>query len=292
MEVSLNCVFLGKPLSDSFIVDLNKINTINGYTIIWNKKKKALSSIEDSDLMILWKVDIALRDKLKDFNEEQIGNEGVKLVPIESDVDAAIMVNIFQVLNTLMGPYLLFGIRKRKHKLKDFNEEQIGNEGVKLVPIESDVDAAIMVNIFQAARSLIVFSLMPHAASEKIASLLTSQEQSIITLVKGAKSVHVFQKGEAIPTGCALSTVNDEINVLLMVKGFIDIDAEVSKFEKKLDKTIQSLTSLQKNISIPGYENKVPEDVREANDIKLKNYQAEIDALTHSIQNFLKLKDS
>ncbi|GES82590.1 valyl-tRNA synthetase [Rhizophagus clarus] len=287
MEVSLNCVFLGKPLSDSFIVDLNKINTINGYTIIWNKKKKALSSIEDSDLMILWKVDIALRDKLKDFNEEQIGNEGVKLVPIESDVDAAIMVNIFQVLNTLMGPYLLFGIRKRKHKLKDFNEEQIGNEGVKLVPIESDVDAAIMVNIFQSNASLFI-----QAASEKIASLLTSQEQSIITLVKGAKSVHVFQKGEAIPTGCALSTVNDEINVLLMVKGFIDIDAEVSKFEKKLDKTIQSLTSLQKNISIPGYENKVPEDVREANDIKLKNYQAEIDALTHSIQNFLKLKDS
>ncbi|GBC09260.1 hypothetical protein RclHR1_08720003 [Rhizophagus clarus] len=240
MEVSLNCVFLGKPLSDSFIVDLNKINTINGYTIIWNKKKKALSSIEDSDLMILWKVDIALRDKLKDFNEEQIGNEGVKLVPIESDVDAAIMVNIFQI----------------PHR------------------IQSNA------------------SLFIQAASEKIASLLTSQEQSIITLVKGAKSVHVFQKGEAIPTGCALSTVNDEINVLLMVKGFIDIDAEVSKFEKKLDKTIQSLTSLQKNISIPGYENKVPEDVREANDIKLKNYQAEIDALTHSIQNFLKLKDS
>jgi valyl-tRNA synthetase len=56
------------------------------------------------------------------------------------------------------------------------------------------------------------------AASEKIANLLTSQEQSIITLVKSAKSVHVFQKGETIPAGCTLSTVNDEINVLLMVK--------------------------------------------------------------------------
>ena len=56
------------------------------------------------------------------------------------------------------------------------------------------------------------------AASETTARLLTSQEQSIITLVKSAKSIRVFQKGETIPAGCALSTVNDEVNVLLMVK--------------------------------------------------------------------------
>jgi len=55
-------------------------------------------------------------------------------------------------------------------------------------------------------------------ASETTASLLTLQEQSIITLVKGAKSVHVFQKGETIQAGCALIKVNDDINVLLMVK--------------------------------------------------------------------------
>ncbi|CAB4495485.1 hypothetical protein RhiirA5_347413 [Rhizophagus irregularis] len=164
--------------------------------------------------------------------------------------------------------------------------------------LQSEEQFELVLTVIRAARSLTAeyniqsnASLFVQTASEKTANLLTSHEQSIITLVKSAKSVHVFQKGETIPAGCALSTVNDEINVLLMVKGFIDIDAEVTKFQNKLEKTTQSLSSLQKKTSIPDYENKVPEDVREANETKLKNYQAEIDALNHSIQNFLKLKD-
>ncbi|CAG8445066.1 15734_t:CDS:10 [Rhizophagus irregularis] len=166
--------------------------------------------------------------------------------------------------------------------------------------LQSEEQFELVLTVIRAARSLTAeyniqsnasCKLFVQTASEKTANLLTSHEQSIITLVKSAKSVHVFQKGETIPAGCALSTVNDEINVLLMVKGFIDIDAEVTKFQNKLEKTTQSLSSLQKKTSIPDYENKVPEDVREANETKLKNYQAEIDALNHSIQNFLKLKD-
>ncbi|GBC04016.1 hypothetical protein RclHR1_05470007 [Rhizophagus clarus] len=92
MKVSLNCAFLIKYLFDSFIIVLNEINTIcyskinyslkigNIKSIIWNKKKKVLPFIKDSDLMNLWKVDIALNNEY--FNEEQIKSKGVMLVPI------------------------------------------------------------------------------------------------------------------------------------------------------------------------------------------------------------------
>ncbi|CAG8570466.1 274_t:CDS:10 [Funneliformis mosseae] len=156
----------------------------------------------------------------------------------------------------------------------------------------------LVFSVIKAARSITAeyniqsnASLFIQTVSETTASFLKSQEQSITTLVKSAKSVHVFQKGETIPSGCALSTVNDDVNVLLMVKGFVDIDAEVLKFQNKLDKTNQLLTSLQKRTSTLDYENKVPANVKEADEIRLKAYQAEIDALSLSIQNFLKLED-
>ncbi|GES91209.1 crinkler (CRN) family protein, putative [Rhizophagus clarus] len=92
MKASLNCVFLGKTFSDSFTVNVNETNTIGDSnidydslkigdikSIIWNRKK---AFIEDSDLMNLWKVDIALSDELEYFNEENIENKVEKLVPI------------------------------------------------------------------------------------------------------------------------------------------------------------------------------------------------------------------
>ncbi|CAG8788523.1 17097_t:CDS:2, partial [Racocetra fulgida] len=133
----------------------------------------------------------------------------------------------------------------------------------------------LVFSVVKAARSLIVeynirsnASLFIQVASDSLATLFTAQEQSIVTLVKGAKSVHVVQHDESIPAGCALSTVTDEINLLLLVKGFVDIDAEVAKFQSKLDKTTQALALLQKKIQIPDYESKVPRDVRDANEAK------------------------
>ncbi|GBB88417.1 hypothetical protein RclHR1_00150013 [Rhizophagus clarus] len=158
MEAHLNCVFLGKPLSDSFIVDLNKINTIDGSninyddlkighikTIIWNKKKKTLSSIEGFDLMILWKVDIALRDKLKDFNEQQIGNKGVELVFID------LISEYFPNKNTINKSLIIIqpsiDIEKRGHQSAIFrkyiNYLQILSKLLSIVKVERCVTISI-----------------------------------------------------------------------------------------------------------------------------------------------------
>ena len=53
------------------------------------------------------------------------------------------------------------------------------------------------------------------------------------------------------------------------VQGIIDIDSKISKFENKLEKTKESFAALQKKTRMPDYENRVPADIREANNSKV-----------------------
>ncbi|CAB4396031.1 unnamed protein product [Rhizophagus irregularis] len=98
--VSINCLCLGKTsFDDTFVVNIANDSDICGSLIninnlrisdlkflIWNKKKATLG-INDSDIMDLWKVNIACNDenKLKHVTtEDDIKKElgGKKLVPI------------------------------------------------------------------------------------------------------------------------------------------------------------------------------------------------------------------
>ncbi|EXX60614.1 uncharacterized protein OCT59_024055 [Rhizophagus irregularis] len=100
MMVSINCLCLGKTsFDDTFVVNIANDSDICGSLIninnlrisdlkflIWNKKKATLG-INDSDIMDLWKVNIAYNDenKLKHVTtEDDIKKElgGKKLVPI------------------------------------------------------------------------------------------------------------------------------------------------------------------------------------------------------------------
>lgn len=56
----------------------------------------------------------------------------------------------------------------------------------------------------------------------------------------------------------------------LGTQGFVDIDAEVTKFQKKLANTNKALEALEKKSSIPDYKNKVPVEIREANETKVR----------------------
>ncbi|RUS33808.1 hypothetical protein BC938DRAFT_483795 [Jimgerdemannia flammicorona] len=161
---------------------------------------------------------------------------------------------------------------------------------------EKDFDQVFA--IVKAARSLIAeYNIQSNAkiyiksSGARLHAIFRSQEPSIVTLIKECSEATSLEPSHDVPHGCALSTISEDINVLLLVKGMVDLDAEVSKFQKKLGNVTKAQETLQKKISITDYEIKVPADVREANETKLKSYQAEIDALTLSIQNFLKLKD-
>ncbi|RUS17877.1 tRNA synthetases class I-domain-containing protein [Endogone sp. FLAS-F59071] len=207
----------------------------------------------------------------------------------------------------LLHPFMPFVTEELYQRLARRQGDSIPTISLAKYPVEepsySDLEAErdfdLVFSVVKAARSLIVeYNIQSNAKNTKLYDVFHSQEQSIVTLIKECNEATAVAPSGEVPPGCALTTISEDINVLLLVKGFVDIDAEVTKFQKKLDNTNKALEILQKKKSIPDYKNKVPVEIREANETKArvdgcaKSYQAEIEALALSIQNFLKLKDS
>jgi valyl-tRNA synthetase len=100
---------------------------------------------------------------------------------------------------------------------------------------------------------------------------LLRKEVEMVKTLTFAKNTEftVLKKGEPVPPGCALSTLSDEGNIYLLVRGMVDIDAEVGKLESKKSKAKSNLDSLMKKMQIPDYDTKIPADVRGANQNKV-----------------------
>lgn len=60
--------------------------------------------------------------------------------------------------------------------------------------------------------------------------------------------------------------------------GILDIDKEIARLEKELVRLDPLLKEYRRKISVPGYESKVPENVRIVNAEKLAAYEAEYEA--------------
>lgn len=117
-----------------------------------------------------------------------------------------------------------------------------------------------------------------------------SQKDSIVSLIKAIDEVDVVHTASEIPEGCVLKAVNTDVNVHLLVKGHIDIDAEITKIQKKLDKAIKSKAGLEKTINSKDYESKANAEAQAANKSKLENTFAEIEGIEATIENLKRLK--
>lgn len=155
----------------------------------------------------------------------------------------------------------------------------------------------LILNITKEARSLLaeynilkngkVYVESSHAESFETAN---SQKDSIVSLIKAIDSVEVVSDASKIPEGCVLKAVNPEVNVHLLVKGHVDIDAEISKVQKKLDKSIKNKQNIEKIINSKDYDIKANAQAKEANKVKYDNAVAEIEGLEATIENLKRLK--
>lgn len=117
-----------------------------------------------------------------------------------------------------------------------------------------------------------------------------SQKDSIVALIKAIDAIKVVRKATEIPEGCVLKAVNPDVNVHVLVKGHVDIDAEISKVEKKLERAIKTKNGIESTISSKDYETKANDQAKEANKIRLENAIAEIEGLEATIENLKRLK--
>ncbi|KZV99018.1 hypothetical protein EXIGLDRAFT_763016 [Exidia glandulosa HHB12029] len=119
---------------------------------------------------------------------------------------------------------------------------------------------------------------------------LTQQSATIVSLTKGCKSAKVLADVTAVPAGCASVVLSSDLSVHLLVRGQVDIDAEIAKIEKKLGTARQEEEKLRKAMTKPDYESSAPAPVQAANKEKLLTIEAEIATLQSSIESFTRLK--
>eukprot|EP01138_Halocafeteria_seosinensis_P014615 gb/GECG01014920.1/.p1 GENE.gb/GECG01014920.1/~~gb/GECG01014920.1/.p1 ORF type:complete len:1066 (+),score=173.55 gb/GECG01014920.1/:1-3198(+) len=111
------------------------------------------------------------------------------------------------------------------------------------------------------------------------AKIMEEQAEDVKTLAV-AKDLTVSADSTAIPQGCAASVVNENVTVNVLMKGLIDDpEQEIAKLDKDIEKKQTSIIALEKKMSMPEYETKVPENVREQNSEKLSSLKAEVEQL-------------
>lgn len=70
--------------------------------------------------------------------------------------------------------------------------------------------------------------------------------------------------------------VSEEIAIYVKVVGLIDIKLETNRIEKRVKELETLKTNLNKKMTIPNYETKVPQNVRDENTEKMRGYDNEI----------------
>jgi len=126
--------------------------------------------------------------------------------------------------------------------------------------------------------------------SDQEAKIFESQASTVVTLIKGCKSVKIVRDIKGIPAGCGSEILTPTVVVHVLVRGLVDFDVEIAKCEKKLNLARLNLEKIRKVESQPDYEETVPENVRLINGDKRKTFEAEVATLEQSKEMFEKLK--
>ena len=114
---------------------------------------------------------------------------------------------------------------------------------------------------------------------------MNNQIMFLATLAYSSKVtvVGADDKCNAPPDGCAIVTVSDKVAAHLMLKGIIDPEKEIEKLDKKKTQLHKNYEKLIKETQVPGYEQKVPENIRMANAEKCQQTKKEIERLVDAV---------
>lgn len=124
------------------------------------------------------------------------------------------------------------------------------------------------------------------AADSESISLFESQADTVQALIKGCTSVKIVTRVSEVPAGCLAETINANVSIHLLVAGVLDLNKEIQKATKRIEAINLSVDKLQKQMQVPDYETKIPEEVRKTNSEMLSNQEQEIQTLQRQISNF------
>lgn len=107
---------------------------------------------------------------------------------------------------------------------------------------------------------------------------------------KGVKSVETLGPDAPRPSGSVAYPVSTSAAVFLYVKGRVDMDAEIAKAQKKLEKANNAIKRQEKLLQDAGYNEKVSPEVRKTDEARLADAKHEAKSFEETIQQFEQLK--
>lgn len=129
------------------------------------------------------------------------------------------------------------------------------------------------------------------ASNDAALETCDAEISSIKTLSgKKVKTMEVLRPDAPRPAGCVSYPVSTSAAVFLLVKGRVDMDAEIAKAQKKLDKAKSSIQRQEKILLEPGYKAKVSGAVYGLEEQRLADAQQEAAAFEATIKQFEQLK--
>ena len=159
---------------------------------------------------------------------------------------------------------------------------------------EAEAQMTTIMDTVKAFRSMKSnYNLQPKARPEVFYSVKTAEagvalniDAEGLTTIAGVGAMKPLAEGESAPPGCAVQIVNEAITVYMLLKGVVDAATEISKLEKKLELLQKSTEALIKKTQEDGYEEKVPEKVRNENAEKIAKQTAEISSIEAAREDF------
>ncbi|RKF63953.1 Valine--tRNA ligase, mitochondrial [Golovinomyces cichoracearum] len=118
-----------------------------------------------------------------------------------------------------------------------------------------------------------------NTVSQQLASIRSLSGKCVVNLT-------LLNFSEPRPLGCVVFSVSSAASVFLHVKGRVNIENEISKATKKLEKAIQGIARQKKILEDEGYQEKVRKELQEVEKKKLLDLEVEKDAFEVTIKQF------
>ena len=120
---------------------------------------------------------------------------------------------------------------------------------------------------------------------------ILEQKSSIRSLSgKGAMKIEVLSPEHARPSGCVAFPVSSAVSVFIHVKDRVNLDDEIAKAGKKLQRAQDAVQRQRKLLSDPAYAEKVALATQDADRKKLADLESEANGLEITIEQFKQLK--
>lgn len=120
---------------------------------------------------------------------------------------------------------------------------------------------------------------------------MNEQVKSIRSLSgKGVTDIEILGPKDPRPLGCVMYPVSSSAAVFLHVKGRVDLDVEVDKATKKLEKARGAVEKQRKLVTGAEYLEKVAVATQDADRKKLVDLESEAKGFEETIKQFEQLK--